>query len=72
MRLGVVKMCQEYVVDLDNPEMVEIAKNIIVSDTYFMAKKDELHFLVSVTQGDYDESDIPDILYELLEDGKDE
>lgn len=64
MRLGKITLDFEYVVDLDNEEMVERAKNCLYEDIMNSSKYGELFDYI--TEGKEDpalkESDIPEFL----------
>lgn len=66
MRLGKVKIELEYVVDLDNDEMINDAKNAIYEDLMAAYKYDELFDAIHVTDEDktLKEEDIPEFLKE--------
>lgn len=66
MRLGKVKIEIEYVVDLDNDEMVSEAKNAIYEDLMSAVKYDELFNHIEVTDEDktLKEEDIAEFLKE--------
>ena len=59
-----------YVVDLDNPEMVEYAKECLYEDIMQMVKYDKLSNLVEscecVESPDLTEDDIPEFLVEYV------
>jgi hypothetical protein len=66
MRLGVVKI-HEYVVDLDNEEMVDDAKDALWEDISNAIKFNEYpNFTVEEREG-LSESEIPDFLKEMNE-----
>lgn len=68
-RCGVVKLGMRYVVDLDDEEMVEEAKQCLYEDITFMLYADELFAAISVeTDTTVSELDIPDFLKEEVED----
>jgi hypothetical protein len=69
MRLGKVFLDIETIVDLDNPEMVERAKNILYEDIMYAGKFDEIFDCIKTAEApDATEGDIPDFLLENEED----
>ena len=66
MRLGRVRIAHEYVVDLDNKEMVDHAKDALIEDMQNIAKYDEYHHAIEIDKDGHglEESDIPDFLKE--------
>lgn len=64
MRLGKVKFCLEYVVDLDNEKMVNNAKDDIVDIIYGMAKYQSVWNYINIDKDSTGiaESDIPEFL----------
>jgi len=74
MRLGKVKIQMEYVVDLDNKEMIEQAKIALYEDLMSAYKYDEIYDNIDVTDEDKSlkESDIPEFLLETDDDLKEE
>lgn len=64
MRLGKVKIELEYVVDLDNDDMVNDAKNALYEDLMAAYKYDGLYNLIEVTGEDkfLNEENIPEFL----------
>ena len=70
MKLGKVKIELEYVVDLDNEEMVNDAKTYMYEDIMNIVKYEELFDIIEVTDEDktLKEEDIPDFLKEEVED----
>ena len=60
----------EYVVDLDNEEMIDEAKNALYEDLMSAYKYDEIYNNIDVTEEDKSlkESDIPEFLLETDED----
>jgi hypothetical protein len=74
MRLGKITFDLEYVVDLDNEEMVEYAKNCIYEDVMSAMKYNEIQNYIKV--GDEDKSltedDIPAFLTDSILDEEDE
>jgi len=63
MRLGRVKINREYIVDLDNQEMVDHAKESVCEDFSEMLKSDTVYDSVIVEPApDASENDIPDFL----------
>jgi hypothetical protein len=70
MKLGKVKIELEYVVDLDNEEMVNDAKTYMYEDIMNIVKYGELFDIIEVTDEDktLKEEDIPDFLKEEVED----
>jgi hypothetical protein len=74
MRLGKITIDLEYVVDLDNEEMVEYAKNCIYEDVMSAMKYNEIQNYIKV--GDEDKSltedDIPAFLTDSILDEEDE
>lgn len=69
MKLGKVKIELEYVVDLDNEDMVNNAKNYMYEDIMSIVKYEELFDIIEVTDEDktLKEEDIPEFLIEDLE-----
>ena len=68
MRLGKVFINREYVVDLDNQNMVEEAKDAVFDDLTSSFKYDELYSLIEVKEDpEANESDIADFLIEDTE-----
>lgn len=69
MKLGKVKIELEYVVDLDNEDMVNDAKNYMYEDIMNIVKYEELFDIIEVTDEDktLKEEDIPEFLIEDLE-----
>jgi len=72
MRLGKVKIISEYIVDLDNEEMVQHAKDALYEDFFNIVTfgdTQEFDFLVDIDKDNtgLKESDIPDFLKELTE-----
>jgi len=69
MRLGRVRVSIEYVVDLDNKEMVDHAKDCIVEDIDNAVKFNEEHTLLEIDTDGHglEESDIPEFLLENQE-----
>jgi hypothetical protein len=74
MRIGKITFDLEYVVDLDNEEMVEYAKNCIYEDVMSAMKYNEIQNYIKV--GDEDKSltedDIPAFLTDSILDEEDE
>ena len=70
MKLGKVKIEMEYVVDLDNEDMIEEAKNALYEDLMNAYKYDEIYNHIEVTEQDktLKESDISEFLLENEED----
>ena len=70
MKLGKVKFETEYVVDLDNEDMIDEAKNALYEDLMNVYKYNELYNHIEVTEQDetLKESDIPEFLLENDED----
>lgn len=66
MKLGKVKIELEYIVDLDNQDMVDQAKNALYEDLMNAAKYEELFDMIEVTDEDktLKETDIPEFLRE--------
>lgn len=66
MKLGKVKIELEYVVDLDNEDMVNNAKNCMYEDIMNIVKYEELFDMIEVTDEDktLKEEDIPEFLIE--------
>lgn len=65
MKLGVVKIGLAYTVDLDNPDMVEHAKECVYEDIMNAVKYNELGGWIKTAEApDAKESDIPDFLLE--------
>jgi len=66
MRLGRVRVSTEYVVDLDNKEMVDHAKDCIVEDINNAIKYFEVYGLLEIDTDGHglEESDIPEFLLE--------
>lgn len=66
MKLGKVKIELEYIVDLDNQDMVDQAKNALYEDLMNAAKYEELFDMIEVTDEDktLKEEDIPEFLIE--------
>lgn len=63
MKLGKVVVSAEYVVDMDNEEMVRHAKDCLWEDVMCAVKYDELGEWLDVVEApDADESDIPEFL----------
>lgn len=63
MRLGRVSLRMEYVIDLDNENMVYEARDCIVSDVDEMVKFDEYdHYIKYEEDGNLSERDIPSFL----------
>ncbi len=63
MRLGKVVIKNEYVVDLDNKEMVEEATDCLFEDVMNAAKYDELGLWIrTVEDSSLSEADIPEFL----------
>jgi len=69
MRLGKVRIAHEYVVDLDNEEMVDHAKVALCEDIYSAMKYNEVDALITVDKNGQGvtESDIPEFLTEEIE-----
>lgn len=70
MRLGKVVIDIGYVVDLDNEEMVDHAKEALLDDIFSAAKYNETHLwieTIEVNKKDYSEADIPEFLTETLD-----
>jgi hypothetical protein len=68
MKLGKVKIQLEYVVDLDNQDMVDYAKIAIYEDVMNAIKYDEIHNYIEVIEDKTaKESDIPEFLIEQEE-----
>jgi hypothetical protein len=68
MRLGVVKFSAEYVVDLDNSEMVEHARDAVFEDVTNAIKHGEVaSWIKEVEDQNADEGDIPEFLLEDIE-----
>ncbi len=70
MKLGKVVINLEYVVDLDNKEMVEQAQDALYEDLMSAYRYNGLADWIGVKEGDENlsESDIPEFLLEELED----
>ena len=67
MRLGKVCIKIEYVVDLDNEDMVEEAKACLFEDVMNAVKYDEIDSNINVVEDQsLTENDIPDFLKELF------
>jgi hypothetical protein len=66
MKLGKVKIELEYIVDLDNQDMVDQAKNALYEDLMNAAKYEELFDMIEITDEDktLKETDIPEFLRE--------
>ena len=66
MKLGKVKIELEYIIDLDNQDMVDQAKNALYEDLMNAAKYEELFDMIEVTDEDktLKETDIPEFLRE--------
>jgi hypothetical protein len=63
MRLGKVRLVSEYVVNLDNEDMVEDAKICLYEDIMNAVKFDELPSYIDVVEApEACESDIPEFL----------
>lgn len=69
MKIGQVCIAREYVVDMDDPEMIEEAKKALVDDFMRAAKLSEFRKLIEVIPATgalgFEESDIPSFLSEL-------
>ena len=70
MKLGKVVINLEYVVDLDNKEMVEHAQDALYEDLMSAYKYNGLANWIGIKEGDENlsESDIPEFLLEELGD----
>lgn len=65
MKLGKVQLSLSYVVDLDNQEMVDYAKQCLHDDLQNMVKYDEISSWIAECEDErLRESDIPDFLIE--------
>ena len=66
MKLGKVKIKMEYVVNLDNENMIKEAKNALYEDLMNAYKYDEIYNHIEVTEQDESlkECDIPEFLLE--------
>ena len=66
MRLGKVKIEMEYVVDLDNEDMINEAKNALYEDLMNAYKYNKIYNHIEVTEQDESlkECDIPEFLLE--------
>jgi len=72
MRLGRVQISHSYVVNLDNEDMVEHARDALYEDLMNAVKFDELHSNIEVVEDpDATETEIPDFLTENIEDWAD-
>lgn len=71
-RLGYVRICHKYLVDLDDESMVEYAKDAIYDDISQMTKYDETYDAISIVEApDAKEEDIPEFLLQASKDSKD-
>lgn len=73
MRLGKVKIDGEFIVDLDNQQMVLAAKNLLYEELLYAEKYDQLFDMIKATDEDktLKEKDISEILIEkIYEDNK--
>lgn len=71
-RLGYVRFCHEYLVDLDNQSMVDYAKEAIYDDINSMIKYDETYNAIAVVEAPKaKEKDIPDFLIEAIQQEED-
>jgi hypothetical protein len=69
MRLGKAKVFLEYVVDLDNKDMIDHALGALYEDLMSAYKNDEVHHLfVTEEDSSLKEEDIPEFLLESYED----
>jgi len=66
MRLGRVRVLHEYVIDLDNKEMVDHAKEALAEDIFSAVKYNEVGHLLEIDRDGHglEESDIADFLKE--------
>lgn len=65
MRIGKLMMSAEYFVDLDNDQMVQLAKNALVEDVYNAVKYEEVeNWIGFIETPDATEQDIPSWLME--------
>jgi len=65
MRLGRVEFRVSYVVDLDNPEMVDHASDALFDDIWHIGKDGEIGRLIRVREADPSDTvdDIPEFLH---------
>jgi hypothetical protein len=64
-KIGIVKLSLDYVVDLDNYDMVEHAKDALYEDIWTAIKYNEINDYISVEiSKDKTEKDIPEFLKE--------
>lgn len=65
MRMGKVRILDEYVVDLDNEEMVEHAKDALIEDVFNTIKFDSVQDGIEIIEdATLIEADIPEFLRE--------
>jgi hypothetical protein len=69
MRLGKVKIQIEYVVDLDDEEMVQHAFDALYEDLCGACKYDSIHDVLEITEEDpsLKQEDIPEFLLDTAE-----
>ena len=69
MRLGKVKFWIEYVVDLDNEDMVDHAVQAVMDDLHSMSNRSDMFYdiLSIVEDGSLKEEDIPSFLIDNVE-----
>lgn len=73
MRIGVVRLSLEYVVDLDNEEMVQHAMNALYDDIHYQVKYNSVHeWITAEEEAAFTEADIPEFLLETFEEEEDE
>lgn len=65
MKIGTVSFSVEYVVDLDNPNMLDYAKMVIVNDIATLCEQDEIwEYIVVEENSKLDSSMIQEFLAE--------
>lgn len=68
MRMGKVRIHNEYIVNLDNEAMVDHAKDALIEDIFNAVKFDEVQDGIEIVEdATLTEEDIPDFLKEEIE-----